>query len=179
METSAPPARSILSLDVGRRRIGLAGCDPLGVTVTPLPAILRRHFDQDLNIIKAHCKNRAVKGLVVGMPLDREGQPTQQAMHCQRYGQRLSRALQLPMALVNEQCSSWVAAEKGNMHGDRTGRLDSAAAVLLLDQWLREGPDLELDTSERKDAARRSLMMEPVHNNISLNEWTGNQQQQR
>ena len=34
----APPVpRSVLALDVGRRRIGLAGCDPLGLTVTPLP----------------------------------------------------------------------------------------------------------------------------------------------
>jgi len=26
------------------------------------------------------------------------------------------------------------------LQGDRSGRLDSAAAALLLDQWLREGP---------------------------------------
>ncbi|MFN7900889.1 MAG: Holliday junction resolvase RuvX, partial [Synechococcaceae cyanobacterium] len=31
----APAPRSLLGLDVGRRRIGLAGCDPLGLTVTP------------------------------------------------------------------------------------------------------------------------------------------------
>ncbi|MGA0996492.1 MAG: Holliday junction resolvase RuvX, partial [Vulcanococcus sp.] len=36
---AAPAPRSVLSLDVGRKRIGLAGCDPLGLTVKPLPAL--------------------------------------------------------------------------------------------------------------------------------------------
>ncbi|MGB1002035.1 MAG: Holliday junction resolvase RuvX, partial [Prochlorococcaceae cyanobacterium] len=27
------------------------------------------------------------------------------------------------------------------LHGDRTGRLDSAAAALLLQQWLQDGPE--------------------------------------
>ena len=39
-----PKARSVLALDVGRRRIGLAGCDPLGLSVTPLPALHRGRF---------------------------------------------------------------------------------------------------------------------------------------
>jgi putative Holliday junction resolvase len=33
-----------------------------------------------------------------------------------------------------------MAAERYGLHGDRTGRLDSASAALLLEQWLREGP---------------------------------------
>lgn len=42
----APPPRSVLALDVGRRRIGLAGCDPLGLTVTPLPPWVGEHFQR-------------------------------------------------------------------------------------------------------------------------------------
>jgi putative Holliday junction resolvase len=42
---------------------------------------------------------------------------------------------------VNEHASSWEAAERFGLHGDRSGRLDSAAAALLLDQWLHEGPE--------------------------------------
>jgi putative Holliday junction resolvase len=29
------------------------------------------------------------------------------------------------------------------LQGDRTGRLDSAAAALLLEQWLQDGPALK------------------------------------
>ena len=71
------------------------------------------------------------------------GSPTPQAEHCHRYGLRLASALNLPLAWVNEQCSTWAAAERHGLHGDRSGRLDSAAAALLLEQWLQEGPELK------------------------------------
>ena len=133
----------MLSLDVGRKRIGLAGCDPLGITVTPLKALHRGRFDADLPVLQQLCQDRRVQGLVVGLPLDAAGQPTAQADHCRRYGRRLAQALQLPLAWVNEHSSTWAAGERHGLMGDRSGRLDSAAAALLLDQWLREGPDLK------------------------------------
>ena len=138
----APPApRSVLALDVGRRRIGLAGCDPLGLTVTPLPALRRGRFPADLAQIAPLVERRRITALVVGLPLDAAQQPTEQAEHCRRYGERLARQLQLPLAFVNEHSSSWAAGERHGLHGDRSGALDSAAAGLLLEQWLSEGPE--------------------------------------
>ena len=134
---------SVLSLDVGRKRIGLAGCDALGITVTPLPALHRGRFDNDLLVLRDHCQRRSVQGLVVGLPLDSAGQPTVQAEHCQRYGLRLAQTLGLPLAWVNEHSSTWAAGERHGLQGDRTGRLDSAAAALLLEQWLQDGPALK------------------------------------
>ncbi|MBM5814322.1 MAG: Holliday junction resolvase RuvX [Cyanobacteria bacterium M_DeepCast_100m_m1_067] len=136
-----PQPCSTLALDVGRRRIGLAGCDPLGLTVTPLPALARGRFAADLEHLSALVRLRRVSALVVGLPLDEAGQPTAQALHCRRYGDQLARALQLPLAWVNEHTSSWAAAERHGLHGDRSGALDSAAAALLLEQWLQEGPE--------------------------------------
>ena len=138
-----PIACSVLSLDVGRRRIGLAGCDPLGITVTPLTALHRRRFDNDLSVLRDHCQRRSVQGLVVGLPLDAAGQLTVQAEHCRRYGLRLAQSLDLPLAWVNEHSSTWDAGERFGLHGDRTGRLDSAAAALFLEQWLQDGPELK------------------------------------
>ena len=54
----------MLSLDVGRRRIGLAGCDPLGITVTPLPALKRGRFAGDLIVLQQLCRDRRIQGLV-------------------------------------------------------------------------------------------------------------------
>lgn len=82
-----------------------------------------------------------MEALVVGLPLDQQGNPTEQAKHCERYGRRLGTHLDLPVAWVNEHSSSWAAAEQHNLHGDRTGRLDSEAAALLLEQWLSDGPE--------------------------------------
>jgi putative Holliday junction resolvase len=135
--------RSVLAMDVGRRRIGLAGCDPLGLTVTPLPALARGAFTADLDRLKPLVRRRRVTALVVGLPLDSAGAPTLQARHCRRYGERLAVALNLPLAWVNEHSSSWEAADRHGLAGDRSGALDSAAAALLLEQWLAEGPDPE------------------------------------
>ena len=79
----------------------------------------------------------------MGLPLDEKGSLTRQAKFCQQYGQRLARRLRLPIAWVNEHSSTWEAGEKYNLHNDRSGLLDSAAASLLLEQWLNEGPELK------------------------------------
>ena len=136
-----PLARSVLALDVGRKRIGLAGCDPLGITVTPLGALARDKFPADLERLQPLVDQRGVQALVVGLPLDRDGRPTEQAAHCRRYGERIARSLELPLAWVNEHASTWAAGEQRGLHGDRSGALDSAAAALLLEQWLAEGPE--------------------------------------
>jgi len=137
----APRPRSVLALDVGRRRIGLAGCDPLGLSVIHLPALLRRSLSDDLLQLAPLILQRRVTALVVGLPLDSRQRPTAQALHCRRYGESLARAVDLPLAWVNEYGSSWEAGERHGLHGDRSGRLDSAAAALLLQQWLDEGPE--------------------------------------
>ena len=113
MAAQRPRPRSVLALDVGRRRIGLAGCDPLGLTVTPLAALRRGRFPADLAVLEPLIARRRVEALVVGLPL----------------------------AFVNEHASSWAAGERHGLHGDRSGALDSAAAALLLEQWLQEGPE--------------------------------------
>ena len=137
----APAPRSVLALDVGRRRIGLAGCDPLGISVTALTALRRGRYSADLEQLRALAHQRRAQALVVGLPLDAAQRPTEQAEHCRRFGERLARSLALPLALVNEHSSSWAAAEAHGLQGDRSGALDSAAAALLLRQWLQDGPE--------------------------------------
>lgn len=148
---SRPQPRSALALDVGRRRIGLAGCDPLGLTVTPLPALARAAFAADLGQLQLLIARRRVQLLVVGLPLDSRGGPTPQARHCRRYGLQLAAATRLPLAWVNEHSSSWAAAERHGLQGDRSGALDSAAAALLLEQWLQEGPEPDAPISGEPD----------------------------
>ena len=140
---SSPTPTSILSIDYGHKRIGLAGCDPLGITITRLNPIKRVSFNTDLKIIRKLCYERGVKGLVVGLPLDKYCNPTMQSKHCMNYGQKIAKELALPLAWVNEHSSSWAAGQKHNLQNDRTGQIDSAVAALLLEQWLIEGPELQ------------------------------------
>jgi putative Holliday junction resolvase len=145
---SAPRPRSALALDLGRRRIGLAGCDALGLTVTPLPPLRHEGLPLTASRLLVVARERRAQALVIGLPLDADQRTTRQAERCRRLGLRLARSLAaaglpLPLAWVNEHASTWSAAERHGLHGDRSGRLDSAAAAILLEQWLREGPEPE------------------------------------
>jgi putative Holliday junction resolvase len=128
----------------------VAGCDPLGVTVTQLPALHRRTTELDAQSLAALALHRRAKLLVVGLPLDAAQQLTAQARHSLRYGRLLERliaaqGLVLPVVWVNEHATSWAASDRFGLKKDRSGRLDSAAAALLLEQWLREGSLIEPD----------------------------------
>ena len=140
---SQPRPCSVLSLDIGNKRIGIAGCDPLGISITHLPAIFRKSFDEDLKEFRKICSNRKVKGLIIGNPLDMRGKETNQSIRCKKYGIKLSISLNLPVVFINEHCSTAEAKEKFSLKIDKTGRIDSAAAAILLQQWLIEGPNLD------------------------------------
>ena len=138
-----PKPCSVLSLDIGNKRIGIAGCDPLGISITHLSAIFRKTFEEDLKEFRKICANRKVEGLVIGNPLDKQGKETRQSFLCKKYGSKLAECLELPVVFINEHCSTVEAKEKFSLKSDRTGRIDSAAAAILLQQWLIEGPDLD------------------------------------
>tara|TARA_B100000965_G_scaffold353426_1_gene329261 strand:- start:572 stop:1006 length:435 start_codon:yes stop_codon:yes gene_type:complete len=138
-----PKPCSVLSLDIGNKRIGLAGCDPLGISITHLPAIFRKSFEEDLKEFGKICFSRKVKGLVIGNPLDMQGNETSQSFLCKKYGIKLAMCLELPVAFINEHCSTIEAKEKFSLKNDKTGRIDSASAAILLQQWLIEGPNLD------------------------------------
>ncbi len=134
---------SVLSLDIGNKRIGIAGCDPLGISITHLPAIFRKTFDDDLKEFYRICSKRKVQGLIIGNPLDMHGKETKQSIRCKKYGIKLAACLNLPVAFINEHCSTLEAKEKFSLENDKTGRIDSASAAILLQQWLIEGPNLD------------------------------------
>ncbi|ABX08901.1 Holliday junction resolvase RuvX [Prochlorococcus marinus] len=136
-------SKSVLSLDVGKRRIGIAGCDPLGITITQLEAIKRTTFNNEATQLRQLCDLRDVRGIIIGLPLSDLGKETKQSSYCYTYGINIAKELNLPLAWVNEHSSTWEAGQRFKLQNDRSGKLDSAAAALLLEQWLTEGPELE------------------------------------
>ena len=138
-----PKPCSVLCLVIGNKRIGIAGCDPLGISITHLPAIFRKSFEEDLQEFNKVCASRKVEGLVIGNPLDMYGKETNQSIRCKRYGIKLAKFLKLPIVFINEHCSTVEAKEKFSLEKDKTGKIDSAAAAILLQQWLIEGPNLD------------------------------------
>ena len=143
MKFCKPKNRSILSLDVGIKRIGLAYCDPLCITSNILPAVKRFKNNQELKIIRNHIDEFNLTGFIIGLPLDDDGLMTPQSIDCKNYGQLLSNELKLPFSYVNEHSSTWESSYRFGIKKDKSGLIDSFSAKIILEQWIEEGPELE------------------------------------
>jgi putative Holliday junction resolvase len=138
-----PKSKSILSLDVGLKRIGLAYCDSLFITVNILPALKRERNNYEIIIIKEHIKKLNLTGFIVGLPLDESGGMTSQALDCKTYGEFLFNELKLPFSFVNEHSSTWESTNRFGVKKDKSGLIDSLSAKIILEQWIQEGPELK------------------------------------
>ena len=143
MKYCKPKSKSILSLDVGLKRIGLAYCDSLFITVNILPALKRERNNKEIIIIKEHIKKLNLTGFIVGLPLDEEGGMTSQALDCKTYGEFLFNELKLPFSFVNEHSSTWESTNRFGVKKDKSGLIDSLSAKIILEQWIQEGPELK------------------------------------
>jgi putative Holliday junction resolvase len=131
---------SALGLDVGKRRMGVAGCDGTGLIATGLTVIERTSWQADVARLQELVQERAVKVLVVGLPYEMDGSLGFQAKQVQKYAQRLGKALQLPVEYVDERLTSVEAeeqlkAQKRFCRHDK-GAIDRQAAAIILQQWL-------------------------------------------
>ena len=142
MKSSPPKKRSVISLDVGFKRIGLAYCDALHITVSILPALNRSKDHSEINIIKNHVKNHNIRGIIIGLPLDERGEITKQSKDCRNYGENLISKLNLPFNYVNEHSSTWESINRFGLKKDKSGLVDSFSAKIILEQWILEGPEL-------------------------------------
>ena len=143
MKYCKPKSKSILSLDVGLKRIGLAYCDSLFITVNILPALKRERNNNEIIIIKEHIKKLNLTGFIVGLPLDDSGGMTSQALDCKTYGEFLFNELKLPFSFVNEHSSTWESTNRFGVKKDKSGLIDSLSAKVILEQWIQEGPELK------------------------------------
>jgi putative holliday junction resolvase len=134
------PFVSALGLDVGKKRIGVAGCDGLGLMATGLTTIERRSFQDDVAQLQALIQERRVQVLVVGLPYNMDGTLGFQAKQVQRLAQRLSKALNLPIEYVDERLTSFEAEQQliqaGRSPSQNKGLIDQKAAAIILQQWL-------------------------------------------
>lgn len=133
---------SALGLDVGSKRIGVAGCDGTGLIATGLTTIDRTSFDQDVAQLRHLVEERQVQVLVVGLPYSMNGNVGFQAKSVQKFSNRLSEALQLPVEYVDERLTSFQAEQmiiaENRSPSRNKGLIDRKAAALILQQWLDE-----------------------------------------
>jgi putative Holliday junction resolvase len=133
---------SALGLDVGKKRIGVAGCDGTGLIATGLMTIERQSFDQTVAQLQQLVCDRQVQLLVIGLPYSMDGSLGFQARQTQKFAHAIATVLQLPIEYVDERLTSVQAKEMlqaaGISPSRNKGLIDRKAASLILQQWLDE-----------------------------------------
>jgi putative holliday junction resolvase len=131
---------SALGLDVGTKRIGVAGCDGTGLIATGLTTIERRSFQQDVEQFRDLIEQRQVQVLVVGLPYTMDGAIGFQAKQVQKFANRLSQAVGLPVEYMDERLTSVQAEQLLQAERRSPSRhkamIDRKAAAIILQQWL-------------------------------------------
>lgn len=133
---------SALGLDVGKKRIGVAGCDGTGLIATGLTTIERQSFAQVLAELQQLVEQRQVQVLVVGLPYCMDGTLGKQARYVQKFAEAIAAALHLPLEYVDERLTSFQAEQLMQAAKISPARnkalVDRKAASLILQQWLDE-----------------------------------------
>lgn len=136
------PRVSALGLDVGSKRLGVAGCDGTGLIATGLTTIKRSSWKEDIKQLQEIVKEREVTVLVIGLPYTMDGTIGYQAKQVQKFAQKVSEALQLPIEYVDERLTSHEAEmqlkTQKRFSSYNKGLIDRQAAAIILQQWLDE-----------------------------------------
>jgi putative Holliday junction resolvase len=129
----------LLGIDHGSRRIGIAVGDSETGMAFARRALQRRGGDGDIAALSELARAEEVSLVVIGLPMNMDGSEGSQAAAARAFGERLA-AIGLRIVYADERLSSWEAgvrlAEAGNRPSRRSGDLDSAAARLILQQYL-------------------------------------------
>jgi putative Holliday junction resolvase len=134
------PLISALGLDLGSKRIGVAGCDRTGLIATGITTIERTSFERDVEQLRQLVDQRQVQVLVIGLPYSMDGSLGFQARHVQKLATRLAKALKLPIEYVDERLTSFQAEQllrdENRSPSRHKALIDRKAASLILQQWL-------------------------------------------
>ena len=143
--------KTILSIDYGRARIGLAIATAEGRLARPLATLERINRNEDMRRLRELVREHEVKQIVVGLPLLLDGTRGEMAGEAQRFAERARKQIGIPVEMVDERLTSWEAErlleeEFGKKYRDESQKkkkvanekptVDSVAAAVILREYL-------------------------------------------
>jgi putative Holliday junction resolvase len=148
-----PDGGTILGVDLGERRIGLAIAEHDGLAARPLMTISRARSlapADDAATLARIAREQRVAELVVGLPLEASGAHGPMAEAATTWAKAVSEQLGLPVTMCDERLSSHLAESRlGPMPRGRSGgppsrtqrdryreRVDREAAAIILQDEL-------------------------------------------
>lgn len=130
----------ILGFDFGTKYIGVA----IGQTVThnarPLTTIKLKNRHINWHTIDQLIKNWQPSQLIVGIPLDTEGNLQYITLQCLKFFHDLQKRYKLPTHKVDEHLSTWEAKQtlslqKNSYSTNELLDINATAAAILMQQW--------------------------------------------
>ena len=130
----------IIGIDYGRKRVGVAVSDPLGIFASALETV---HSAKIIEYLKKYDENEKVVRFVVGYPINMNGQPSEAAKDIDIFLKQLAKAFpDTPVTLEDERFTS-VLAHRAMIAGgmkkqDRMKKesVDKISAAIILQSYL-------------------------------------------
>jgi putative Holliday junction resolvase len=133
----------ILALDLGRKRIGLAISDELGITAQGLETLERTGRREDIELLRRLAVERGVRLFLMGDPLHMSGEASRQGEYTRDFARELERKTGIPVIFRDERWTSREAERtlrgSGIARDRRKPTIDRLSAVLLLQSYLDSG----------------------------------------
>lgn len=139
-------ARPIISFDFGTRFIGVAIGNRLTGTARALAHLKARDGVPDWRQVEQLLKEWQPACAIVGLPLNMDGTDSAMAQRARKFANRLHGRFGLAVHCQDERLSSFEARSQpgGSAASRKGGAIDSAAAAVILEHWLREQAEHEL-----------------------------------
>ena len=135
-----PSEGRIIALDLGTRRVGVAVCDELQITVRPLRIVPRRSWKELLKKISGIISEFDAVALVLGLPYNFDGSESEMSIEARRLARNFSLSLSIPVFLQDERLSSKSAQQylhdEGCNEQEIRSRIDTVAATIILSDFL-------------------------------------------
>jgi putative Holliday junction resolvase len=129
----------LLGLDLGDKTIGLAISDSALRVASPLVTVRRTKFTQDTETLKHIMAERAVGGLVLGLPVNMDGSEGPRCASVRQFATNLDQiaGLSLPVAFWDERLSTaaverFLVKEADMTRKRRAKVVDKMAAAYIL-----------------------------------------------
>jgi len=134
---------SILAIDYGKKRIGLAVTSTF--IPTPLEPIIVKNLESVLLEISKIIKEHEASEIVVGLPLNMDGTESEMTKEVRTFASEIESYFGLKINFINEQLTSREATEKLAITEKdwkkRKKKLDSASACIILESYLSKKND--------------------------------------
>ena len=135
---------TIVALDIGTKRIGVAVCDPMHIVVSQVGVVNRNtttNGDQmALKEIVKICNNYNTKTILIGVPYNMDGSLGYQAKNCIDFIKPLEDEYEI--LYHDERLSSFEAEEllksKGKKYTRNKGMVDVISACIILQDYIKE-----------------------------------------